>query len=354
MAEGTKVYEWAFTFSLPVALRTAEGVAAFRAKQPQLQDLLRDLCKKFVYQLERTDGDNWHYQGYLNLKQKKKLSTLRNSFRAVAPTIHLSRSSEQGREALKDYCMKNESRVAGPWADKPIYRGQDLYADPYPWQKELQDMCLHSPAGDRAIHWIYDKAGNSGKTKWSKYMAYHHGAGVLQYSKTSDLINFVFKSDASIFIFDLTRAKPVDIGGGDLYAALEAIKNGMVFNSKYETGSKLFDPPHVIVFANNKPEQKNLSTDRWRFHSLGAGIMVDGLHDEVKVPDPIIPSSPSPRPSLVRHNAMNWDLDNYVPATPEAKEQEEEEFVPNSQASLQEQWERTMDEMHEDFIDGLD
>ncbi len=31
-----------------------------------------------------------------------------------------------GKASLKDYVMKDASRVAGPWADHVIYRGQDL------------------------------------------------------------------------------------------------------------------------------------------------------------------------------------------------------------------------------------
>lgn len=288
----TKVYEWSVRWSLKLEDRNDEGLKAFKEKQKDLQMLLTLLCKKFVYQLELTGDWNWHYQGQLNLKTKKTEKTIVNDFQEQFPGVHFSKASTAGRKALQDYCLKDTTRKAGPWADHAIYRGQDLYTDPYPWQSELTTMCI-GESDDRTIHWIYDKGGNSGKTKFAKLMAYKHKAGVMAYSKTSDLLNFVYKSDATIFIFDLTRAKPLDIGGGDLYAALESIKNGMVFNSKYETGCKLFAPPHVLVFANCKPELQNLSADRWRFHSLIQGEMYDGLHEDTP-------------PVIVRANAMNF------------------------------------------------
>lgn len=288
----TKIYEWAFTYSLPIAQRNANGVLAFKLRWEPLRTSLRGLCKKFIFQLELTGADNWHYQGYINLKQKKKKSTLVNALHPLFPDIHVSRCSDAGRKALQEYCLKEDTRQAGPWADKRIYLGADLYANAFPWQAELTAECLKDP-DDRTIHWIYDHDGCAGKSKWCKFMAHKHGAGVLAYSKTSDLINFVYKSDATIFVFDLTRAKPLDIGGGDLYAALESIKNGMVFNSKYETGSKLFDPPHVLVFANAKPELDKLSRDRWKMHSLCGGAMYDGLHDAAPaVPVPVLPGGP--------------------------------------------------------------
>jgi len=36
-----------------------------------------------------------------------------------------------------------------------------------------------------------------------------------------------------------------------------------VQNTKYETGHTVFDPPHMIIFANVKPEFAKLTKDRW-------------------------------------------------------------------------------------------
>lgn len=47
------------------------------------------------------------------------------------------------------------------------------------------------------------------------------------------------------------------------YQAIEDLKNGMLFSTKYESAMCVFDAPHVLVFANFPPERAKLSADRW-------------------------------------------------------------------------------------------
>ena len=86
--------------------------------------------------------------------------------------------------------------------------------------------------------------------------------------KYSDIMNLVFNQDmneCSCVIFDIPRANKGHIS----YSALESIKNGMVCNTKYETGVKVFNSPHVIVFANFPPDDESmLSDDRWLITEL--------------------------------------------------------------------------------------
>jgi len=56
---------------------------------------------------------------------------------------------------------------------------------------------------------------------------------------------------------------PRDNGNNISYKAIESIKNGMIYSPKYEGGYKLFNSPHIIVFANQAPQQERLSSDRW-------------------------------------------------------------------------------------------
>lgn len=53
------------------------------------------------------------------------------------------------------------------------------------------------------------------------------------------------------------------------YSALEAVKDGLVCNMKsFKNGSKIFNPPHVYVFANYPPDTSVLSKDRWNIINL--------------------------------------------------------------------------------------
>lgn len=51
--------------------------------------------------------------------------------------------------------------------------------------------------------------------------------------------------------------------------ALEAIKDGLFFSGKYESGmTNTWAAPIVIVFANRKPVTSAFSSDRWRVYRI--------------------------------------------------------------------------------------
>ena len=81
--------------------------------------------------------------------------------------------------------------------------------------------------------------------------------------KYTDIMNLVFNQDmdnTNAVFFDIPRSHKGSIS----YASLESIKNGMVCNTKYETGTKIFNSPHLFIFANFPPEKmEDLSEDRW-------------------------------------------------------------------------------------------
>ena len=57
------------------------------------------------------------------------------------------------------------------------------------------------------------------------------------------------------------------------YQVMESIKNGRVFSAKYESKMKVFDPPHVICFANFEPKREAMSADRWAIVDLEAPVL---------------------------------------------------------------------------------
>jgi len=53
------------------------------------------------------------------------------------------------------------------------------------------------------------------------------------------------------------------------YGEIEDIKNGFITNFKYETGSKKFNAPHVVIFSNDPPfDTTAFSKDRWKIHKI--------------------------------------------------------------------------------------
>jgi len=116
---------------------------------------------------------------------------------------------------------------------------------------------------------VYDPAGKCGKSKWSKYMMYHHNAAVLDYDTATNLRYQVINAGAkTLYILDASRCRPKSISECEFYSALENIKNGCVRSNKYEGGSLMMMPPHVIVMSNQQPAMENWSADRLKIFNL--------------------------------------------------------------------------------------
>lgn len=236
---GSQLYLWMIT--LP-----AENIEA-----PELSQNLSGFCKKFVFQKEKGEKTGYlHWQIFISLKTKEYFNTVKNLFPSSA---HIE-PVKDGWKAAK-YCEKSETRVEGPYNEKTEFL--KLITELYPWQAMIRDICLETP-DDRTVRWVWESAGNRGKTQFCKYMAVKHGAVVLGNGAFKD-IAMALPANPKIVLFNLTR----DLEEKVNYSALEAIKDGMIFSGKYESKMKIFDSPHVIVFANFPPRKESMSLDRW-------------------------------------------------------------------------------------------
>lgn len=265
---------------------------AFVGWEPQHMEGVKDwLIDKFlkhqedwIIQVEKapTTG-TLHIQGWVKLETKKRPKSLAAELNHELFGIELSAASNEGRKALRDYAMKKDTRISGPWGkdqaklekqlrakETPGYEGKDLprHDQILPWQKNLIAGLAKEPH-PRKIMWFMDTNGRSGKSSLIKYILYHYPnlrACFLDYSKNNDMLNLVKNACDQkmnrVFLFNLTRTKPADLQSDDLYAGLEAIKDGHVNNKKYETAALMFDKPHVVVFANEAPAQGKLTKDK--------------------------------------------------------------------------------------------
>lgn len=233
------VYRWVFTLKKE------------KVDMCQLCHTLREYCKEWQFQEEKGSEGYEHYQGCFSLKIKHRFSEVKNML--GYHDIHLEHA-KNWYASLK-YCSKGDSRVAGPWNQDTIFIKTITVLKE--WQKRLEAECLTEP-DDRHIHWITNLNGGIGKTVFAKYMAVKHGATVLTNGKSADL-SYVLPDNPKIVIFNLARSAEDHFN----YQALENIKDGMMLSPKYESRMKLFNAPHVIVFANWQPDMDSLSRDRW-------------------------------------------------------------------------------------------
>lgn len=172
----------------------------------------------------------------------------------------------RNKEAAWEYCKKDNDYVTNV-----IDRQAELLAKLYDnvkwkdWQQDLLDIINKDP-DDRTVVWIWDKDGNIGKSFLCKYLCMKENA-ILANGKGSD-IYYQLKTWLEEITDSYPRVAVVDVprGGNVDYQAIEGLKNGIVNNSKYESGKLIFDRMHVVVFANREPDRMQLSEDRWNVY----------------------------------------------------------------------------------------
>ena len=234
------------------------------------------LCSKFIFQFERgTKRNRLHGQAYVKTKLKIRDGTLGKKFNQLGLRgckCNVAHNDGEEALALQNYCMKDDTRVDGPWGDT-MYESKrrlekELQLKLLPWQKKLSDELKTDPH-PRKIVWYYDQEGSKGKSTMSKWLYFHHKIVTLTFGDAGNLLNLVYKMQGrNAYVFDLARTKGGKSSMSDIYQAIESIKNGYFINTKYETGVAIFAIPHIIVFSNHYPKMDALSADRWDIRTL--------------------------------------------------------------------------------------
>lgn len=286
-----------------------------------LKEKLDLYADDYIYQGEKgAQNGLLHFQGCLKLKKKDRCSSLANKM--ALPGLHLYPSVAHQDEALKNYCMKADTRIIDPVVKNPDrlekareeqkqaakkqareYKGADLPEAWCPWQQNMTYCCTVAPVDDRKIIWICDQLGSGGKTKWGKYMAWKHDAIYLSWGNTGDVCRIIQKrinaqGAPSTFIFNLTKTAPASFGKDDLYNTLEQIKDGCLCCTKYDGEVLFFDPPHCVVLANRPPDETKLSKDRFQIIWMRPQDSVPANMKKKNTPYPINWGADAPMPSV--------------------------------------------------------
>ena len=138
-----------------------------------------------------------------------------------------------------------------------------------PWQESLLEY-VQQPC-DREIFWIIGKEGNEGKNWFQKYVKSWLGArrvvtGIDIKANNASIFQALRKCPivtADIFLFNIGKSmKKFDQIN---YDALEKMKDGEAFASKYDSQQlKIRVPNVVMVFSNSPPDVKELAKVRFR------------------------------------------------------------------------------------------
>lgn len=258
-----------------------------------------------------------HLQGYLELQNAMSLSAIKKKFH---PTAHweVRRGTQEQALAYATKC-EDETYVDGPWcygemkqksgtrndlirlremmkegASMQEIKDEDFNTycrakhaldeeyqiiqteiakkrriDQYegviwkPWQADIISI-VESEPDKRQIHWFYETEGNVGKSFLCNYLMCKHDAFIIKGGRVQD-IQYAYQSQR-IVVYDLSRTKAESMD--HLFETMEQFKDGSFLSTKYNSVLKVFDSPHVIVFANFSPDESKLSADRWNITKI--------------------------------------------------------------------------------------
>lgn len=208
-----------------------------------------------------------HLQFSIRFKNQVSLDTLKNFF----DKVHWEKS--KNIFAAFKYCAKDDTHIGRRWKKKRFNCKDPLEnLKYYKWQEDILKLISKScNVKNRKIHWYYDEIGGCGKTMFAKHIILNYeNSCYCNAGKANDIkfyVSSVLKTNnnkLNVCIFDFARSNENYIS----YQAIEEIKNGIMFCGKYESGLCLFDTPHIIIFANFKPDETKLSMDRWIIKEL--------------------------------------------------------------------------------------
>lgn len=251
----------------------------------EIQNYLNCNSKKWIFGKEIGEKGTPHLQGYMEFNSPKKWRILmENGFARC-----WSKSAKGTLRQNYDYTSKDGDYQYGgfkiedidepdkkdilKWRQYQEDKMKNIILKKYefikwkPIQQQVIDI-VNSDSQDRVINWIVDEDGNYGKSFLTKYLFCKYN-GVIVNGKTSDILNSLLNfqdehvyKEPKFVIVDIPRSSR---GYTDnLYNILEKVKDGLVYSGKYEGGRIIYnEPPHIIVFSNDKPKLDMMSYDRW-------------------------------------------------------------------------------------------
>jgi len=230
-----------------------------------LETSFHTFCHFWVFGKEKAPTTGMiHLQGYCEFKVKTRPLEV-TSLKQLK--IHWEKRKGTRYQAYI-YCTKENDYKIGGIPPEPDVGEEALECikteQLFKWQRDIVELIKEKP-DPRKIYWYVDRVGNTGKSELVRYLCINHNA-ILLGGKTNDMKYGVMKyieknkRNPKIILIDLPRTYDNDYLS---YAGIEEVKNGMFFNTKYESEMVIFNRPHIVIFSNEEPKKENLTRDRW-------------------------------------------------------------------------------------------
>ncbi len=248
-------------------------------------------CEQWVFQEETHENstvDKTHYQCCIMLKiRKRKATVLKSLVDGLGHPLDRIRvdkmAGKWGQAVL--YCSKADTKVGDTYSSDalvPVYNQDDIafLKDPekrYPWQNailtKIFDNVPHTvkTPDDRTVYWITDINGCSGKSKLVKFACVSNSECVkLSFSTAGQLRSaLTHLGPKKVYWIDIPRTVGDDDSLNDILTVVEDLKNGHITSAYYGAYNQLMmAPPSVVIFSNDRPPIKKLSTDRWKCYII--------------------------------------------------------------------------------------
>ena len=213
-------------------------------------------CKKWIVAKETGKNGYEHYQIRLQTSNDQFFHWVKDHM----PKAHV--------EACTD-TWEYERKEGQYWTsqDTALIR-QSRFGKPNKQQENFLKML--KTQSDRQIDVIYDEKGGWGKSwltrhLWETKQCYYVPPTV---SSVQGLIQWVASGydGEPIIIIDIPRSWK---WSEPLYTAIESIKDGMVYDTRYSAKMRDIWGVKVVCMTNAMPKVDKLSADRWRISVVG-------------------------------------------------------------------------------------
>lgn len=227
---------------------------------------LKEQCQKYTWQSEEGENETEHLQICLWFKNQKTFSQMKKHF----PRAHIEKAMNWN--ACLNYCKKLKTfngKIREVQLEEPDKLNVCTF-DPMEnlelkdWQILIKKIIAEKPDA-RTIYWFWEPDGGVGKTTFVKSLIINCSDYIYISGKVADI-----KYGITKYILDRKKAPKVIFMNVPRsvehisYNGLEQVKDGIFYNTKYESGMVRYDYPHVIVFANEEPSLEMMSVDRWK------------------------------------------------------------------------------------------
>jgi len=255
---------------------------------------LKKWFKSGTWQLEKSPTSGLeHFQGRFNSYKRMRADSKERLEIALDIGATYCQPTANPNMQNSNYQQKEYTKVAGPWSmsDPPKVMTGDVQwvmdnLDKLTWVRTLADE-LKSP-DPRKILWIFDPAGNAGKSAAQAYFEYHGMMERLPFvTNGKDLLQFVYG-------FPDKRAYGVNIARGSaprserqreeftqFISGVESLKDGFVFECRNFPRKTTMERPHVVVFANCKPIFDTATRSRWQIFAITNQLELQDITEEI-------------------------------------------------------------------------